>query len=809
MKTALVVMVAAAALHGSTAPAASVQEGQAPAAARAAPAEPQADPAAPAAFEIAPRARSVADSAALAERTAARLGDVGGIEADLIEAQRRHSDLALLLRTLTETDYVRPERLSRILDQTLLEDQRLEAIRGRTADRLDELGAMRSRWTDRQRIWRSWRGALAADPDYGLVEPEVTRAVQRVDSVVARVSVVITDLLALQRRVDELRVDNDGLATTITELRAGRRRALTQRGEPVLLSAEHRSQLREEDATAWRPAAALSAEPYSAFLRDHAGLLIFHVLLALFLGFLARFLRRYAAAEGGWSGMLHQPWALGIFATSALALQRVLLAPPLWDVVLWAIFAGAAAALASGLFATRAIRLTVYLFAAFYPFFLLLEVAGLPAPLFRLLIAAVAAVALPVFALYARRRTAAAAADGSNLFRRIWPLRIGAAMWAVVLIAVALGYDMFGRWVLHASATSAATAFVIVLIVAFLRGAIATLLRSEAKGAFLRRIGVPLAQRIVVLLQAILILVGALVVLDIWELAPSPVATWQTIINAGVTIGAVRLTIGRVLFGFAAIYLAVVVSWLVRTFVQSEVYRRWDFDRGVGDSINRLVHYSLMVVGVMFALAIFGVELQNFAIVAGALGIGIGFGLQNVVNNFVSGLILLFERPVRVGDTVVVDGEWGTIRKIGLRSTIMLTFDQSEMIVPNADLVSEKVINWTLSNPVARVIMPVGVAYGSDIAHVLRILVESGSAHDAVLTEPTPQALFVGFGDSSLDFELRVWVREIRLRLEVRSVVLTEVERRLAEAKIEIPFPQRDLHLRSIGDAAAGLIAPR
>jgi potassium-dependent mechanosensitive channel len=126
------------------------------------------------------------------------------------------------------------------------------------------------------------------------------------------------------------------------------------------------------------------------------------------------------------------------------------------------------------------------------------------------------------------------------------------------------------------------------------------------------------------------------------------------------------------------------------------------------------------------------------------------------------------------------------------------------MIVPNADLVSEKVTNWTLSSPTARIILPVGVAYGSSISQVLKILVDSAFAHDAVLKEPPPEGLFVGFGDSSLDFELRVWVSNIRQRLQVRSVTLTEVERRLAEAGIEIPFPQRDLHLRSVDGEALG-----
>jgi len=270
----------------------------------------------------------------------------------------------------------------------------------------------------------------------------------------------------------------------------------------------------------------------------------------------------------------------------------------------------------------------------------------------------------------------------------------------------------------------------------------------------------------------------------------------------------VRVTIGRILLGGLAVYTAVLASWLVRNVAKSEVYGRWDFDRGVGDSISKLIHYLLITAGVLVALGVLGVELRNFAIIAGALGIGIGFGLQNVVSNFASGLILLFERPVRVGDTVIVADEWGTITKIGLRSTIMTTLDQSEMIVPNTDLVSEKVVNWTLSNPTARVIMDVGVAYGTDIASVLGILREAGMAHETTLADPPPEALFMGFGDSSLDFQLRVWVKEIQSRLQVRSTILIEIERRFRESGIEIPFPQRDLHVRSVDAEVARRLTP-
>jgi potassium-dependent mechanosensitive channel len=758
----------------------------------------------PGAFEVATRARQVADSAAAAERTVSTLAGTASITAALAETRQRQAELQALLAAMAATDYIRPERISRLRDQALLEDQRLEELQGRTFERLEQVGQLRTGWVERQRFWRGWRQALRADPDFPAVAPDLAAAIQRTDSVVAAVSRGLAAILEVQREIDELRQENARLRSTVAEIRVGGRAALAQSPEPPLLSRAHLQQLAEGGWRAWNPLSNLQLRAHLVFLRDQAGLLLAQLLLIAVVALAARRLRPVARRSGGWSGLLENPWALGGFVSAVFLLQRVMLAPPLWDVFVWTLFGATAALLSRRLFTATSLRLTVYLLAAFYPVFLALEVAQLPPPVFRTGLAAVAALALPLFLVLARQRAAAVAAAAGDP-RRVWPLRIGAAMWAVVLVTTVAGYDALARWILHAAVTSGAVVLIAVFVLALVRGALAALVRVEAagNGRFARVAGVRMAQRLMVIIQAAAVVIGTLVVLDVWQLAGSPLVTWQRITGAGFALGPVQITVGRLLAAGVVIYIAVLVSWLLRSFVESEAYRRWDLDRGVGDSINALVHYSLIALGIIVSLAVLGVELQNFAIVAGALGIGIGFGLQNVVSNFASGLILLFERPVRVGDTVVVGGEWGTIRKIGLRSTIMLTFDQSEMIVPNADLVSEKVTNWTLSSSIARVIMPVGVAYGSSIAQVLEILRTAAPAHASVLESPPPQALFAGFGDSSLDFELRVWVQDIRLRLEVRSIVLTEVERRLAEAGIGIPFPQRDLHVRSIDAAAA------
>jgi potassium-dependent mechanosensitive channel len=182
-------------------------------------------------------------------------------------------------------------------------------------------------------------------------------------------------------------------------------------------------------------------------------------------------------------------------------------------------------------------------------------------------------------------------------------------------------------------------------------------------------------------------------------------------------------------------------------------------------------------------------------VLAGAFGVGIGFGLQNIVNNFISGLILLYERPIQIGDTVEVGSLTGEVKRIGIRSSTLRTFQGAEVIVPNANLIAEQVVNWTLSDRQRRIELPVGVAYGTDPQRVLAILLDVAKASSEVLEDPPPLALFRGFGDSALNFELRVWTG-LATYLEVHSRIAIAVNAALREAAIEIPFPQRDLHIK-------------
>ena len=220
-------------------------------------------------------------------------------------------------------------------------------------------------------------------------------------------------------------------------------------------------------------------------------------------------------------------------------------------------------------------------------------------------------------------------------------------------------------------------------------------------------------------------------------------------------------------------------------------------DRGVQDAIATLMEVSLMGLGGFILLQAWGIDLRALAVAASVLGVGLGFGLQNIVNNFISGWILLLERPVQVGDFINLGDLMGTVERIGPRSTEIRTLDRVSIIVPNADLVGSRVVNWSHGHPVSRLHVPLGTAYGSPIEQVHTAAIEAAQTHPEVLRYPKPQLRFLGFGDSSLDFDLIVWIRDPRHQFDIKSDLYYLLEANLNRYHIEIPFPQRDLNLRN------------
>jgi small-conductance mechanosensitive channel len=290
-------------------------------------------------------------------------------------------------------------------------------------------------------------------------------------------------------------------------------------------------------------------------------------------------------------------------------------------------------------------------------------------------------------------------------------------------------------------------------------------------------------------------------ILVFWNVFDNIYDAYSQLMTVGITIGKLKISIGILITSISILYGSYVLATINEMILMNANFDK-KLDKGTRLSIAQLLRYFLLFFGFLIAISVIGFDLTNFTIVLSALSVGIGFGLQGLVNNFVSGLILLFERPIREGDTIEIEGLWSDVKKIGLRSTTVQTFDQSDVIIPNADLVYNKVTNWTLTNQMKRLKIAVGVAYGSDVNLVIETLKEIGTSNNDLVKFHKPIVLFVNFADSTLNFELRVWAKDAKNSMQIESDLRQEIDKRFRENNIEIAFPQRDLHIRSIDKEA-------
>ena len=290
------------------------------------------------------------------------------------------------------------------------------------------------------------------------------------------------------------------------------------------------------------------------------------------------------------------------------------------------------------------------------------------------------------------------------------------------------------------------------------------------------------------------------ILIRVWDPTGTLVETLSSYATDGIPMGDIRVIPTNILAGIIAFTILAGLTGWVKRWIDKRWLRQITPDRGARDALVTVVGYTGFTISVLVGLSISGVNITGIAVVAGALSVGIGFGLQAIANNFVSGIILLFERPIKAGDFVSVGDVEGFVRKISIRATEIETLDNQDMLIPNSELVSGRVTNWVLHNPYGRLIVKIGVAYGSDIEKVAAILEDAANQHEQVISDgraSPPKALFMGFGDSSLDFELRVRIVDIKRRYDVLSDLNFTINQQFASENIVIPFPQRDLHIRN------------
>ena len=370
-------------------------------------------------------------------------------------------------------------------------------------------------------------------------------------------------------------------------------------------------------------------------------------------------------------------------------------------------------------------------------------------------------------------------------------VRLGQGLAIIAAISIALaviGYSDLAVALLRASLLS--TGFLGILFVTFdaVRNTSAMLSTDRSAGHDSLAAVVVNAGLMVVSLPIFALIVGV---------RKSKLTELWSSFKSGVTFGEVQLSPGVVLQLIVVFFIGMLMTRLIQRTLKNRVLTKTKIDAGGQNAILSGIGYFGIFLAAVVAITSAGLDLSSLAIVAGALSVGIGFGLQNIVSNFVSGIILLIERPISVGDWIEVGGNMGIVKKISVRSTSIQTFDRTDVIVPNADLVSGTVTNYTHGSSVGRIIVPVGVAYGNDTREIEQLLLPLAQKHPLVLKDPAPSVVFQGFGADSLNFEIRALLGDINFGLTVRSELNHQIYEVLTAHGIEIPFGQRDIWIRN------------
>lgn len=405
--------------------------------------------------------------------------------------------------------------------------------------------------------------------------------------------------------------------------------------------------------------------------------------------------------------------------------------------------------------------------------------------------------------LYLLLKLRTIAADDQGLPERLWLRGIAWLVTAAIIIAVLAGYTRLADFMAERLLASIiiAGAFYLLVVASdalFTEAFTAETLRGRTIAANLglhpRRVAL-IGALLSGTVRVLLVLLAVVLIIGPWEGTTTDLIGAFQGFSFGFSIGEATISFRAVLAAVAVMAVGILLTRAAQRWLETQVLPRTDMELSLQQSVGVMFGYLGIIVAISLALGALGIDLQKIALVAGALSVGIGFGLQSIVSNFVSGLILLTERPIRVGDWIVVKGEEGFVRRIRVRATEVETFERASVIIPNSDLISGVVKNWTHGNVLGRLIVKVGVGYDSDPVLVRDLLLAVAGEHPSLLKDPAPTVLFMAFGDSALEFELRCIVRDVQQSLSVRSDINFAILARFRAAGIEIPFPQRTVHL--------------
>lgn len=743
---------------------------------------------------ILPKAEALKDEFSSLEATIAGIADISGLSAEHASYKARLGKLKTGLVEIKESDSYGFEQVSALRSET----RGLVDAVGRHAkyitEKLEKSEALKQSWLVKETNWTSQQKALAVE-----VSPSLSKVFKEATQTIAaarkRMEGLEVPLVAFQQKVIDLQRETQNFIGEIDGLMSEMRKDLFRKSRPAMFTPTFVFQFNGDLWEEFWLGIASFEMPDRRFFQTYGW--VFFLQLFLILGFVYFFrtLRHRNLEQLKLGFLLERYWSASLLLGILFPLPLFDSIPKVLKLILAALISVCAARLVAGVIALPWRRRLMYMLVGLYLLVQFFVFIALPAPAMRLFIAVVG---LSAAILCFWRARVNRAEGGSMTF--IVGIKLGGAAMALVFLAQAAGYVAFSNHLLDVTIKTVFLGLIAWTISLVLRGLIDALFDNDwsRKNVIVDKHYRVFIKRGNFIVDSLVIFLSFSAVLSVWGFFDSTMLAAERILSFGIAFQGFRISFGLFAWAIVLVYASLFVSWLIQRILDEEVYPRKKVERGVGISINRLIHYAFVVIGVVIGFSTIGIGVQNLTVIVGAFGIGIGFGLQNIVNNFASGLILLFERSIKVGDIVQIRGEWGVIKNLGLRATIVETFDRSEMIVPNSDLVSITVTNWTLSDRQTRLIVPIGVAYGSDVKKVTSILLGIARDNPFIMKFPEPAVLFMNFGASSLDFELRVWVADIDIRLKINNEINYEIDRLFRENAIEIPFAQHDLHIRTM-----------
>ncbi|WP_205749249.1 mechanosensitive ion channel family protein [Desulfopila sp. IMCC35008] len=691
-------------------------------------------------------------------------------------------------------------RLPKLVDlsQELRDVQALFGdVKNPLARKINRLADWKAEWLVEKNKWLAWESSLLIEQDSPPLKVALSSAREIIDTALKLISQKLDKTLELQARNKSVMTKMAVLDVEINSLITAGRRDYLLTASPPMYSYEYISQFR---GNLWQKVlenAKTLSLPDRLYVVQHSWTFIAQFLLFLGVLFSIYRNREDLSVSERWRFLARRPFATGLF----VVILTQLLIPENQNVPMMVrLFSGFIGGIAFVRILMLLIeeswqRRAILGVIALYVVSQLMNAISLPLPLSRLYILLVS-----LLAIYFLNCRPVGTANQPESVLYTWGLRLGYLLLGVIIFAQLLGKEGLASYLFNSTLVTLAIILAFYLFMYMIRGGLRWIffssfvwnikqLRSEAE-LLTRRSGY--------LVEALIIWFALLpILLTAWGVYGSATEATKEVLGFGFNIGSEKISVGLLLTVIGTLYGAFILSWIIPKVLLDEKIVGANLERGVRISIAHLIQYFIVLVGLILTLTMFGLDFTKITIILSALGVGIGFGLQGLVNNFISGLVLLFERPVRVGDCIELGERWVEIKNIGLRATNVQTYEQADVIIPNSDLISQAVTNWTLGKHLVRVSIRVGVAYGSDVSMVINTLIKSGQTHELVSSKPAPEVIFAEFGESSLDFELRVWTNDALERFRLASDIRKEINDRFAEENIEIAFPQRDIHIRS------------